>query len=297
MWFLLSLVALSMLVARRSVEKSATQHISAISLAWLQQTAAMPFIIISLFFAPFFLPSDLSSTFWSILAIYTVINTFDAIAYFKALSLSDISFLAPLMSLFVVTNVLFAFIILEQKPSTLGLIGSILIVFGVFLTSKHRKKDLSNSSNDKIAATLVLISVISRAVLSNIEVFMLRDSNPTSFNFYSSFFTVLSVLVVHRVISQRNGKNTKYFWEEIKKEIKGKKFILAIIGLTYMINMLATYQAKLIAPNAAYVGAVKQSQVVFMVFIGVFFFKEKFHHKQWVGVLLILSGLAALATN
>jgi drug/metabolite transporter (DMT)-like permease len=297
MWFLLSLVALSMLVARRSVEKSATQHIPPMSLAWLQQTAAMPFIIISLFFAPFFLPFDLNSTFWSILAIYTVINTFDAIAYFKALSLSDISFLAPLMSLFVVSNVLFAFIILGQKPSIIGLIGSALIVIGVFLTSKHRKKDSSNSDNDKIAATLVLISVISRALLSNIEVIMLRDSNPTSFNFYSSLFTVLSVLIVHRFIGNRSGKNSKLFWKEIKKEIKGKKLILAIIGLTYMINMLATYQAKLIAPNASYVGAVKQSQVVPMVLIGVFFFKEKFHHKQWLGVLLILCGLIALATN
>ena len=296
MWFLLSLFALVMLVSRRSVEKNATKHISSMSLAWLQQMAAMPFILVSLFFAPFFLPSEINGNFWVLLALYALVNTFDSVAYFKALSLSDISFIAPLMSLFVVSNMFFTYAILGQIPSFLGLFGALSILFGVYLSGKRRPRTTHSSKNDKIAAILVLTSVLSRGLLSSLDVLMSRQTNPVSFNFYSSLSTVIVVLMVHRALVYKRDKG-RNFWCSVTKEIKGHHLVLLFIGLTYTLYMLATYQAKLIAPNAAYVGTIKQSQVVPMILVGVLFFKEEFYVKQWGGVMLIIFGLICIGLN
>jgi uncharacterized membrane protein len=67
--------------------------------------------------------------------------------------------------------------------------------------------------------------------------------------------------------------------------------------VTYTINMLATYQAKVIAPNQAYVGAIKAASVLPVVILGVLFFKEKVSSRQWVGIGSMLVGLALIALN
>ena len=61
--------------------------------------------------------------------------------------------------------------------------------------------------------------------------------------------------------------------------------------------MLATYQAKVIAPNQAYVGAIKAASVIPVVILGVLFFQEKVSRKQWLGIGCMLVGLALIALN
>jgi uncharacterized membrane protein len=61
--------------------------------------------------------------------------------------------------------------------------------------------------------------------------------------------------------------------------------------------MLATYQAKLIGPNAGYVTAVKSAGVLPIMLIGLFVFKEKISKSQWVGLGIIAIGVMLLALN
>ena len=183
MRFLLSLLALSMLVSRRSAEKHASDCINSLSLTWLQQAVALPFILITLFFSKFYLPSELSSRFWLILLIYAVLISIDTYLYFKALSIADVSYVAPLMTLVALGNIAGAYIVLGQKPTALGLVGAGLIVAGAALTYSAKRKDTVNNRANKIALLLIILLVIVRNFNSNIEVIMLRLSNPTSFNF------------------------------------------------------------------------------------------------------------------
>lgn len=61
--------------------------------------------------------------------------------------------------------------------------------------------------------------------------------------------------------------------------------------------MLATYQAKITAPNAAYVGSIKAASVLPVVLMGMFFFKEKVTRRQWLGIGFMLIGLMVMAIN
>jgi len=285
-----------MLVARRSTEKQVSKGIDAATLSWLQQTMAIPFIIASLFFATFYLPADLPPVFWSTMALYVVFGAIDVFCYFKALSLADISYVAPLMSLVAVGNIAGAYFILGQVPTIFGIGGAVLIVIGAYIVNKAKAKDIEKHANNRLALLFILTLVLTRAIISNIEVNMLNVSNPTTFNFYSSMLTIPVLLVTAKLLHRRKKQIGRYR-SLVKHNLRTHWWALVFIGVTYTINMLATYEAKIIGPNAGYVGAVKSAQVLPMVLIGVFFFKEKIVAKQWLGMGLILLGLVALAIH
>jgi drug/metabolite transporter (DMT)-like permease len=298
MWFLLSLLALSMLIARRSAEKNVAGNVSTLALAWLQQTAALPFIIAVLFFAKFYWPSELSADFWWTMTAYVVLMSLDVYFYFKALSIADVSYVAPLMTLVAIGNVVGAYFVLGQVPTIYGAAGAVLIVIGGVLTYSAKRKDDANRRANKLALLLILMIVAMRSFASAVEVNMLRESNPTTFNFYSSILSVPLILIASTLIikTNRTGKYKDY-WKRLKTDMGTYRWLLTFIGLTYTVNMLATYQAKLIGPNAGYVGAIKSASVLPIMLIGIFLFKEKIIKPQWIGLGFIAVGLVLLAFN
>lgn len=294
MWFSLSLLALTMLVARRSTEKQVTKTIDSSTLSWLQQAMALPFIIATLFFARFYLPSELSPQFWQIMAVYVLCSAIDLFCYFKALSLADISYVAPMLSLISVGNIVGAYLVLGQKPTAWGIGGALLIVAGAYVIN-HEKMKHGRTRGNMLALVLVGILVIVRAYYSNIEIFMLREVNPTTFNFYSSLLTVPVLLIFAYTVHKQSNKNN-YFGSVVKK-IRQNQWPLVFIGITYTINLTATYAAKLMSPNAGYVGAIKSAQVLPMMLIGAVMFNEKVTRSQWLALIAILGGLILLSLN
>jgi uncharacterized membrane protein len=127
---------------------------------------------------------------------------------------------------------------------------------------------------------------------------MLQESNPTTFNFYSSILSVPVILIASTLIikTNRTGKYAGY-WKRLKTDVFKYKWLLVFIGLTYTVNMLATYQAKLIGPNAGYVATVKSASVLPVMLVGLFLFKERIIKPQWVGLGLVVFGLVLLAFN
>ena len=297
MWFLLSITALFMQTARRSTEKKAAKGIDSMALTWLQQAVGMPFIIASLFLAKFYWPAELPLHFWELLIVYAVCSSIDVYCYFKAITIADISYVAPLLTLVAVGNIAGAYVVLGQVPTVYGVLGAVLIMAGAYLNSKAKRDQKTNVQGNRLALILVLISVVIRSYYANMEVSLLRDSNAISFNFYSSLFCIPLVLLVSFFVVRQRRVRYEQYWSKLGTAARAHAWPLAIIGLTYTLNLLATYQAKLIGPNAGYVGAIKSASVLPIVLIGMFFFKEKVVRLQWVGLALILIGLVAIAFN
>ncbi len=264
-------------------------------MAWLQQLFAIPFIVATLFFAKFYFPSDLSASFWGWMFVYVICCAIDIYCYFKALSLADVSYVAPLLSLVAVGNIVGAYFVLGQVPSLRGLLGAVLVITGAYIIHRTRQKHPEKLTAHKSALLLILTLVVVRSFFSNIEVFMLREANPTTFNFYSSLLTIPVLLATTLVIVR--GKKLTNYWSKVQLDVKQWYPLLFFIGITYTLNMLATYQAKVIGPNAGYVGAVKSAQVLPMMLVGAIMFREKVRRIQWLAAGVILLGLYALGTN
>ena len=298
MWVALSILALRMLSGRRTAEKKAATSIDSMAMAWLQQAVALPLIIISLFFAKFYRPDQLSLFFWELMAAYVALQAIYLYCYYRAISIADISFVAPLMTLFSVGNMLGAYIILGQKPSVSGLFGAAFIITGAWVISRAKKGNNTESiAARKSAAILIIIAIIVCSIFSNLEVKMLQMSNPTSYNFYTSVLTVPFVILVTILLLRSRRRNSQLYWSSVAKSVRKNTIALVIVGVTYTINMLATYQAKVIAPNQAYVGVIKAASVLPVVILGVLLFNEKVSKRQWFGIFLMLIGLLLIALN
>lgn len=298
MWFALSILALLMLSGRRTAEKKAATGIDSMAMAWLQQAVALPLIVISLFFARFYWPGELPLFFWELMAAYVALQAIYLYCYYRAVSLADISFVAPLMTLFSVGNMIGAYVILGQVPTLSGVIGAAFIIAGAWIISRAKKHgDEVSITAHKSALTLVIIAIIVCSIFSNLEVKMLQMSNPTSYNFYTSLLTVPFVILVTMLLIRSRRQNSRIYWSKVNKSVRSNGWPLAIVGVTYTINMLSTYQAKVIAPNQAYVGVIKAASVLPVVILGVLFFKEKVSQRQWLGIASMLVGLALIALN
>lgn len=297
MWFALSIVALLMLSTRRSAEKKAAAGIDSMAMVWLQQAVALPIIVITLFFAKFYWPAELPVFFWELMVLYVATSALDLYCYFKAITIADISYVAPLLTLFSAGNLVGAYFVLGQKTTASGLVGAALVMLGAYVINLAKKRQKTNLDANKVALILVFISVILRSFYSNIEVKMLRMSNPTSYNFYTSLFTVPFVILVAVLLVRSRRARYAQYWQKVRSGVRANMWPLAIVSITYTLNMLATFQAKLTSPNAAYVGAIKSASVIPVVLIGLFFFKEKVVRLQWLGLAFIVLGLCALALN
>jgi len=298
MWFALSILALFMLSGRRTAEKKAAGGIDSMAMAWLQQAVAMPLIIASLFFAKFYWPRELPVFFWELLVVYIALQAIYLYCYYRAISIADISYVAPLMTLFIVGNMIGAYFILGQVPSVSGVVGSVFILAGAWAIARAKQhSDSASAKAHKTALILVVIAIIVCSIFSNLEVKMLRLSNPTSYNFYTSLLTVPFVILITMLILKGRRQNTQVYWKNVKESTQKNLWPLAIVGITYTINMLATYQAKLTAPNQAYVASIKAASVLPVVLLGMLFFKEKVSRKQWLGIGSMLIGLVLIALN
>ncbi|MDB5168873.1 MAG: hypothetical protein JWO41_229 [Candidatus Saccharibacteria bacterium] len=297
MWFVLSITALLMQTTRRSTEKRVAKNIDSMALTWIQQAAGMPFIIISLFLAKFYWPDQLPVHFWQLMAIYAIGSSIDVYCYFKAITIADISYVAPLLSLVAVGNIAGAYFVLGQTPTGMGVLGAFMIMSGAYLINLAKRRQKVDVRNSQIALVLVLISVVVRSYYSNIEVNMLRVSNPTTFNFYSSLVSIPLILFVTALVLRQRRDHHADYWQKLETGVRNHLWPLAIIGLTYTLNLLATFQAKLLSPNAGYVGAIKSASVLPIVLIGIFFFKERVSPMQWVGVAFIVGGLVTIGIN
>jgi drug/metabolite transporter (DMT)-like permease len=179
-----------------------------------------------------------------------------------------------------------------------GVIGAAFIVLGAWVISRAKLREKSDSfAAHKTALVLVIVAIILCSIFSNIEVKMLRMSNPTSYNFYTSLLTVPLVIITSMLIIKSRRQGSKAYWQKVHTSVRHNLWPLAIVGVTYTVNMLATYQAKVTAPNQAYVGAIKAASVLPIVILGILFFKEKVIRIQWIGIACMLAGLALMAFN
>lgn len=298
MWFALSILALLMLSGRRTAEKKAATGVDSMAMAWLQQFVALPLIVVTLFFARFFWPSELPVLFWELMAFYVVLQAIYLYCYYRAISIADISYVAPLMTLFSVGNMIGAYIILGQVPTLSGVVGAASIICGAWIISRAKRHSNAESvSAHKKALLLVIAAIVVCSIFSNLEVKMLEVSNPTSYNFYTSVLTVPFVILVTMILLRSRKQSSRVYWRSVNTSVRSNAWPLIIVGVTYTINMLATYQAKITAPNQAYVGAIKAASVIPVVILGVLFFNEKVSRKQWLGIGFMLVGMLLIALN
>ncbi len=281
-----------MLVVRRSTETRLSKQIPASAMAWLQQFVMLPFLLLLMLLpgAHFYSFTELSAQFYWVLVAYTALAAVDLVLYFKAISLGNISVIASVLSLGVVSNLLCVYLFLGQAPSRAGLLACALILVGAFLASRRLvSPNDANTAAHKLSLILILIVVVLRGLYSPMEITMMREADPFFFSLVSSAAIVPVAMAVAYWRGRRSGRPA--FSRSLLHSMKTYRLALLIIGLTFAINVACTYVGKTVADNAAYVTTVKSASVLPMMILGVVMFGEHVRKRQWLGLGIILAGL------
>jgi transporter family protein len=291
MWLIFALLGQFFLAGRRTTEKKLSSTVDSATMSWLQQFVALPFMIALLPLAVFYNPLHLSAHFYFVMIIYVVFGAIDLLFYFKALNVGDVTVIAPIITLASVSSVIGSYFILDQKPSTLGIIALTIVVIGAYISSTKRRHS-KTATNNRLAVLLTLGSVLLRGVVAPIEVIDIRLTNPIYFNLISSLFLIPTVMLVGFTLSKLRARPKR---PKLKDSVARHKWGLLIVGITYTASLTFNFYGKLLAPNAGYITVVRTAVVLPMVLIGALFFKEHVTKRQWYGLVVILSGLTLFA--
>ena len=193
----------------------------------------------------------------------------------KALSLGELSSLAPINSYKPVVALLIAFMYLNETPSLFAILGILLIILGTYVLYKK------SEYNKKALFYRVLALIFSGSEAVFIKKIILLTNIPTSFSLWAVSGLIFSLLFV------LYSKHKLTF-----PDIKNQGFlILSVAVMQYSTNFVFS------KINVAYALALFQLSTLLSVFLGVNIFHEKGLKRKIIASLVMILGAVVIIFN
>ena len=227
--------------------------------------------------------------FWYSLLIDSVLNAIAYILFIKAISLAELSKVAPLTSFTPLFLIFTSPILLGEFPNIMGLVGVLAIVGGAYLLNlqEGQKRWLEPLVGlmQETGSQLMLTVAFIWSLTSNLDKIGIQNSAPIIwvFSVYLSITVMLLPLVLFRQTSsmsqlRRSGKT------------------LVTIGLLNAVTV-ASQMTALTLTLVAYVIAIKRTSTVFSVIFGALIFQEQGFKARLLGTSIMLLGVIAIALS
>ncbi len=286
MWISYSLIfalttSIGMLIAKKLIK-----GISPILFFLLTLMFSLPFMIVLLVILGI---PKFTQDFFIILFAAGILDTVAAIFYYKALSISEISLIAPISSFNPVFVLFFSSFLLNETPTFLKLIGIITIVIGAYLLNASDIKSgilkpFSKLFSDKGVQFFFITNLIwgITPVFQKKAILETSPITPISVPLVEAVFIIILLIPFLTKL-----KSTKSY---LKTNIK--LFIL-FAGISTF-GQFAAMNAFSFS-NVAYATAVFKLSVLFTVILGGVFFKERNIRERFLGAAVMVLGTILLA--
>ncbi len=266
--------------SKKSVNKT-DEYISGFAYSFF----ALPFFLLALFWSEW---AALNFTFWWTMSVTVVLSVTAIYLFMKALNLSELSLVAPLLALTPLFLIFTSDLILGEFPSFLGISGIISIVLGVYILNIKEKnkilEPLKSLLKNKGAQAMLMVAFI-YSIACNVDKIAIQNSNPVTFLIISKSLTALIFLSLVCFKS-------KIGFQGIKSNFKW----LIPIG----IFSAGTLLSQMIAINIAlvpYIISLKRSSALFSVVLGFLIFKEKNTKPKLLGAAIMVVGVFLISIS
>lgn len=230
--------------------------------------------LFSLLLIPFF-QINLSQDLWINFFIMGILGALGNYYIIKALSLGELSSLAPINSYKPVVALLIAFLYLKETPSLFAVFGILLIILGTYVLY------IKSECNQKALFYRILALMFSGSEAVFIKKIILLTNLPTSFSLWAISGLVFSLLFVMYSKHKLTFPNIKY---------QGL-LILSVALMQYSTNFVFS------KINVAYALALFQLSTVLSVFLGVNIFKEEGLKRKIIASLIMIFGAVVIILN
>lgn len=223
--------------------------------------------LFSLLLIPFF-QINLSQELLINFVVMGVLGALGNYYIIKALSLGELSSLAPINSYKPVVALLIAFLYLKETPSLFAVLGILLIIQGTYVLYKK------SEYNKKALFYRVLALIFSGSEAVFIKKIIMITNIPTSFALWAISGLIFSFVLVFYSKHKLTFPNIKY---------QGL-LILSVALMQYSTNFVFS------KINVAYALALFQLSTLLSVFLGVNIFKEEGLKRKIIASLIMISG-------
>jgi len=284
MWILLAFLTAFFTSLQEIITKKISRQINPYVIAWGWMFFTLPFFLV------IFLIEDkptVGPDFYKALIVSTVVLTFAAIYYVKAIEASDLSLCVPMLTFTPLFLLITSPILLGEFPKPLGLLGVFIIVAGSYILNiKDRKKGWLMPFKDLIAQKgprYMLFVALLFSVGANMDKIGVVNSSPIYWIFILNITTCIVLTFVMLKKCQNPLAQMKPFlgWLVLAALFNG-------IAIIFQMNAVKLT----IIP---YLIAVKRTNALMTVLFGLVILKEQGFKERLTGAILMVIGVFFIA--
>ena len=238
--------------------------------------------------------------FWVALLIGGSLNVLTTVLYMKALKHSDLSISVPMLAFTPLFLLVTSPLIVGEFPTTLGLVGIILIVMGSYILNinEFKKGYLApfKALLQEKGPKLMLIVAFIWSITSNYDKIGAVNSSPIIWVVAVNLFIAISIfpilLTSNKDYFQKKRSSLVKdgsYWELIKEN----KNILLFTGFLSALTIIFQIYA-ITLTLVAYVIAIKRTSVCFGVIWGHLIFHEKGVKERLTGAIVMVLGVVLI---
>lgn len=228
---------------------------------------------------------DIGAAFYLSIFVTGILNVVAAILYYKALKMTDLSLSIPMISFTPIFLIFTSFFLLNELPTTFGIVGILLIVVGSYiLNTRKDSKHLLDPFKEILVNRAILYMLIVAFLFSisaNFDKIVVKNSDP----YFGHSMVFLLIGGCFFAISAVKNKGIFLYHRDFHK-IFFIGLILAIEAIT--INIAYTMQ---IVP---YVISLKRLSILFSVLYGGLVFKEIDITRRSLAASVMVAGVALI---
>lgn len=209
--------------------------------------------------------------------------------YFAALSYkyADVSMVYPITTSSPLFIIIWAYFLLDEKISFMGIIGIILILAGCYIMNVTRGKGNKNAIYGIFLALLSAFLYSFGAMADKMGVGTVNTH--LYIMLMADFISLYSIIFT--TISHRNSRT-------LHKKVKGSiQWKLVGIGGLVMAASVVTYRLGLVDMQISYATALRQLSSFFGVLMGLIFLKESYGLQRIIGSIVIITGIILIRLN
>lgn len=273
--------------ARYIVVKKGTISEKSITVAWAGPFFSLLLLLPVLFYSGI---PELNEIFWKAFALKILLAPASIYLFIRALSKEDLSKVIPFLALTPIFTIFSSLLLNREFPSSLGFIGIVLIVVGVYLLNFNSRnkgvlEPFVNIARSEGSLLVLIVSIIwgFTAALDKTAVI---NSSPI---FYATSAAAATALVLTPFVIFANKKEIKYIFGSKRVNL----FLL--IGL-FDGAMLISQMSAVNITLAAYVIAIKRFSIVLSAILAYLFFKEKIRGRI-LPIVIMFAGLILIAIS
>lgn len=252
-----------------------------------------------LFFVSYFIIGlpEIDSGFWTVVLVTGAINIITFPLMLKAYEVGEFSSVYSMILLTPVFLILTSFVFLGEAPSSVGALGIILTVFGLYVIAKSNRGD-HTAVPDFRKGNLLGITV---AFLWSISVNFDKLSVVYSDVFFAPavILAMMSAGYAAYLLIKYRTILVKVANANVTPPAPGHKFVVSGLAIMVALGLAMSlsqvfHNSALITGLASYTIAIKRLGVLFGVFWGWLFFHEKNNAKKFLGTTIAILGVIAI---